>query len=118
MEHGGDYLNQYNRFSRSYNLHSFHQPPPGLYAHGSFSQPPPQGATSATGGMEYTDLAKVDSICVKVINPGKKNEAKLFMLRNVIFHGKNSPKDLYAVIIEQLGSKLLLIARILKWGIM
>ena len=36
---------------------------------------------------------------------GKKNEAKLFMLRNVNFHGMNSPKDLYAVIIEQLGSK-------------
>ena len=27
------------------------------------------------------------------------------MLRNVNFHGMNSPKDLYAVIIEQLGSK-------------
>ena len=105
MEHGGDYLNQYNRFSPSYNLYSFHQPPPGLYAHGSFSQPSPQGASSATGGMECTDLAKVDSIGVKVINPGKKNEAKLFMLRNVNFHGMNSPMDLYAVIIEQLGRK-------------
>ena len=55
--------------------------------------------------MEYTDLAKVDCIGVKVINADKKNEAKLSMLRNVNFHGMNSPKDLYAVIIEQLGRK-------------
>ena len=55
--------------------------------------------------MEHTDFATVDSIGVKVINPDKKNEAKLFMLRNMNFYGMNSPKDLYAVIIEQLGSK-------------
>ena len=55
--------------------------------------------------MEYTEFAKVDSVGVKVINPDRKNEAKLFMLRNVNFYGMNNPTDLYAVIIEQLGSK-------------
>ena len=42
---------------------------------------------------------------MKVINPGETNEAKLFMLRNVNFYSLNSPKDLHAVITEQLGNK-------------
>ena len=43
------------------------------------------------GGMEHAEFAKVDSIGVKVINLDKKNEAKLFMLRNV--KDMNGPKD-------------------------
>ena len=46
------------------------------------------------GGMEHADFARVESIGVKIINPDKKNEAKLFMLRNVNFHCTNGPKDL------------------------
>ena len=38
------------------------------------------------GGMEHADFARVKSIGVKIINPDKENEAKLFMLRNVNFH--------------------------------
>ena len=57
------------------------------------------------GGMEHADLARVESVGVKIINPDKKNEAKLFMLRNVKFPCMNGPKDLYAVMIEQVGNK-------------
>ena len=57
------------------------------------------------GGTEHADFAIVDSIGVKVINPDKKNEAKLFMLRDVNFYNLNTPKDLHAVIIGQLGRK-------------
>ena len=102
-------MNHYNRFSPSYNLYSFHQPPP-YSQHGSYTPPAPPGAGTSTlsmaaGGTEHADFAIVDSIGVKVINPDKKNEAKLFMLRDVNFYNLNTPKDLHAVIIGQLGRK-------------
>ena len=62
-----------------------------------------QSSLPITGGTDF--FAKVVCIGVKVINPGEKNEAKLFMLRNVNFNSMDSPKDLHAVITEQLRSK-------------
>ena len=40
---------------------------------------------------------------MKVINPNKKNETKLFMLRNLNFYCLNSPGELHAVMVQQLG---------------
>ena len=114
MEQNGDFAGHYH-FSPSYNLYSFHQP--SHYAHGSFTPPAPQaigGASSLTmaGGTDF-----VESIGVKVINPDKKNEAKLLTLRNANFHSMKSPTDLHTVIIEQLGSKTVADSTDLKWGI-
>ena len=96
-------MNHYNCLSQSYNSYSFPQPPVVPYAQGTFT--PPASQATMAGGMEHADFARDESIGVKFINPDKKNEAKLFMLRNVNFHCMNGAKDLYAVIIEQLGNE-------------
>ena len=93
MEQNGDYANHY-RFSPSYNLYSFHQPAPP-YAHGSFTPPVLQATDGASSLTMAGDTDFVETIGVKVINPDKKNETKLFMLRNVNFLRMKSPKELH-----------------------
>ena len=51
---------------------------------------------------EATDFGNEDCIGVKVLNPERRMKPNCFMLKYVMF---NSPRDLHAVITEQLGSK-------------
>jgi len=107
---------RFNSFSSNYHLYTFQTQPP---------VPQPQSHTQQTSyngtyGMSQSDngppvpkqqdssttTITVPSVSTKVINPDKKSESKLFILRNVELSSIETPENMRSLLIEKLGQDL------------
>ena len=69
---------------------------------GSTSRAGTGSSTSTTGLTALSPT--VPSIAIKVINPSKKTEAKMFLLQNIEFDNFKSPESMKQLLVDQLAT--------------
>ena len=61
---------------------------------------------AASGLSQQTFMNPVPSVSVKVINPSKKSDTRLFILRNVELQKLKTPQSMKNLLLSQLGQEI------------
>ena len=93
-------------YSPNYHLYSFQAAPtsgfPSSHAMtGSSGRP---SSNTSTGLTTQSVSTVVSLVTIKVINPSKENESKMFVLRNIELEHLSSPESMKEVIADQLAT--------------
>ena len=99
--------------SPNYNVYTFHGNQPGVGEQSLFrAVQPPRVDLTGSHSPQRSETARpqsdrlIPSISLKVINPDKKSDAKLYILRNVSWQHLSSPDGVRSYFVDQLSEQV------------